>query len=433
MRMVELIEKKRNGTELTPQEIRFIIQGYVRNEIPDYQIAAWAMAVYFQGMTVKETSELTLAMAESGDQLDLSIPGRVFVDKHSSGGVGDKTTLIIAPMVAACGVPIAKMSGRGLGHTGGTIDKLSAIPGFQVELTEKAFLRQVHTIGLSVIAQTGNMVPADKKLYALRDVTATVDSIPLIASSIMSKKIAAGAQGIVLDVKYGSGAFMATLAEAEKLADIMVGIGKNLNRDMVAVLSDMSQPLGNAVGNAIEVLEAVDCLQGHGPNDLMEVCMELGSWMLVLGKKVDSTEEASRMLQEAIQTGKAFDKFLEFVRAQGGNEQSVSKKELPLAPIKIAYFADKTGYIQHIDARTIGTLAMHLGAGRETKNSPIDLGAGVYLLKKTGDAIQTGEPVCYLYTSSSEKSAFALQKAAEAITIGDVRPHRQSMVSTVIR
>ncbi|AFV01506.1 Pyrimidine-nucleoside phosphorylase [Dehalobacter sp. DCA] len=433
MRMVELIEKKKSGYPLTREEIRFIVQGYVQGIIPDYQVSAWAMAVYFKGMTVQETSELTMAMAESGDQLELSLPGKVFVDKHSSGGVGDKTTLVVAPLVAACGVPVAKMSGRGLGHTGGTIDKLSAIPGFRVELGEREFLQQVGRIGLAVIAQTGRMVPADKKLYALRDVTATIDSIPMIASSIMSKKIAAGAHGIVLDVKYGSGAFMATLEEAETLAEIMAGIGKNLGRDMVAVLSSMDQPLGRAVGNGIEVLEAIECLQGNGPDDLMEVCLELASWMLVLGKKAATITEAAEILKDTLQSGRAWEKFLAFIQAQGGDTAVLHAKNLPLASEKIIYKAERAGYIQHIDARKIGLLAMVLGAGRENKDSEIDLGAGVYLLKKAGDAVQAGEPLCMLYTSSAEKSSLGLVKAAEAITIGEERPLLKPTVSTVIR
>jgi pyrimidine-nucleoside phosphorylase len=431
--MVELIEKKKNGYPLTREEIRFIVQGYVQGIIPDYQVSAWTMAVYFKGMTVQETAELTMAMAESGDQLKLSLPGKVFVDKHSSGGVGDKTTLVVAPLVAACGVPVAKMSGRGLGHTGGTIDKLSAIPGFRVELGEQEFLEQVGKIGLVVVAQTDSMVPADKKLYALRDVTATVDSIPMIASSIMSKKIAAGAQGIVLDVKYGSGAFMATLEEAKTLADIMVGIGKNLGRDMAAVLSRMDQPLGRAVGNSLEVLEAIDCLQGKGPDDLMEVCLELAGWMLVLGKKATAITEAESMLKDALQSGRAWEKFLAFVQAQGGETTRLHTKDLPLASEKIVYKAERAGYIQHMDARKIGLLAMALGAGRETKDSAIDLGAGVYLLKKAGDAVQAGEPIGLLYTSSAEKGLLGLAKAAEAVTIGEQKPKLQSMVSTNIR
>lgn len=433
MRMVDLIEKKRDGKILSREEIRFIINGYVSGEIPDYQISALAMAIYFQGMNAEETAELTLAMAESGKQLDLSISGKTIVDKHSTGGVGDKTTLVVAPLVASCGVPIAKMSGRGLGHTGGTIDKLSSIPGFKVELTEKEFFAQVETVGFSVIAQTGNLVPADKKLYSLRDVTATVNSIPLIASSIMSKKIAAGAQGIVLDVKFGSGAFMPNETEAEKLARAMVGIGKNLGRDTIAVLSNMNQPLGKAVGNSLEVLEAIDTLQGNGPQDLLEVCLMLGSWMLIAGKKTDSLEEAENLLKDSLNSGAAWNKFLDFVSAQKGNVDAVINRELSVSPRQAVYKANKTGYIQNIDARKIGLTAMILGAGRETKESSIDLGAGVYLLKKPGEPVKCGDPVARLYTSDESKLEYGLRIAAEAVSIGEERPLTKKMVSKVIK
>lgn len=433
MRMVELIEKKRDGLSLSAEEIRFIIQGYVQGEIPDYQLAALAMAIYYTGMTNEETSQLTLAMAESGEQVDLSPLGEFTVDKHSSGGVGDKTTLIVAPLVAACGLPVAKMSGRGLGHTGGTIDKLSAIPGFRVELEQAAFLNQVKRIGIAVIAQTGNLVPADKKLYALRDVTATVNSIPLIASSIMSKKIASGANGIVLDVKFGSGAFMPSGEKAEELADIMVAIGQKLGRETVAVLSNMNQPLGKAIGNSIEVLEAIDTLQGNGPADLTEVCLELAGWMLLIGKKAQSIESAKLLASEALKTGKAWKKFLEFVQAQGGDRGAVSKKELLLAPIKVEFKAGQNGYIEQIDARKIGVSAMILGAGRETKDSIIDYGAGITLLQKCGDAVKSNEPLAYLYTSDSQKAQAALKVIAEAIKIGDKPAPSTPLIYKVIK
>lgn len=433
MRMVDLIEKKRDGGTLTRAEIRFIIQGYVEGQIPDYQMSAWAMAVFFRGMETEEIAELTLAMAESGEELDLSVLNGRFVDKHSTGGVGDKTTLLLSPMVAACGVPIAKMSGRGLGHTGGTIDKLSAIPGFKVELEREEFLQQVKKVGLAVIAQSGNIVPADKKLYALRDVTGTVPSIPLIASSVMSKKIAAGAQGIVLDVKYGSGAFMATLEDAQDLAKTMVGIGKTLGRDTIAVLSAMEQPLGNAIGNAIEVLEVLEALQGKGPQDLVELCVELGALMLVVGRKVPNTQAGRKRVQETLENGQALAKFREFVRAQGGDLTTLEQKSLPLAPLQASYLAPISGYIQWIDARKIGHLAMVLGAGRVTKESKIDLGAGVYLYKKQGDWVEAGEPILELYTSSEDKRTDGLAQAQASVLVGPEKPGPIPLIAEVIR
>jgi pyrimidine-nucleoside phosphorylase len=432
MRMVDLIEKKRDGGTLTQDEINFIISGYVKGEIPDYQISAWAMTVFFRGMNKDEIAELTQAMVDSGEKLDLSAVGGRFVDKHSTGGVGDKTTLLVSPMVAACGVPIAKMSGRGLGHTGGTIDKLSSIPGFKVELERKEFLAQVKHTGLSVIAQTGNMVPADKLLYALRDVTATVNSIPLIASSVMSKKIAAGAQGIVLDVKYGSGAFMESLDEARRLAETMVEIGKSLGRKTVAVLSSMDQPLGRAVGNSLEVLEVLDALQGEGPDDLVELCLELGSWMLVAGQRVQDTKEARKLLQGTLLSGAAWEKFREFVVAQGGDVKALEDRKLPLASRRIPLLAQERGYIHTIDARKIGHLAMILGAGRLTKESPIDLGAGVILLKKQGDWVEPGEPVIELYTNLPDKEKEGAQLVAEAIKVSLEEPRPVALIEEVI-
>lgn len=432
MRMVDLIEKKRDGGILTRNEINFIIRGYVNGEIPDYQISAWAMAVFFRGMITEEIAELTQAMVESGEVLDLSGLGGRFVDKHSTGGVGDKTTLLLSPMVAACGVPVAKMSGRGLGHTGGTIDKLSSIPGFKVELELKEFLEQVKTVGLAVIAQTGNLVPADKKLYALRDVTATVNSIPLIASSVMSKKIAAGAQGIVLDVKFGSGAFMETKDEARVLAETMVGIGKTLGRKTIAVLSSMEQPLGNAIGNSLEVLEVLDALQGKGPDDLVELCLELGSWMLVAGQRVKDTKEGRRLLLGTLLGGAAWEKFREFIIAQGGDVKALEERKLPLESQRIPVLAKETGYIQSVDARRIGHLAMILGAGRLTKESPINLGAGVHLLKKQGDWVEAGEHVLDLYTNLSDKKEEGLRLASDAFKVGIEEPQRLPLIEEVI-
>ena len=410
MRMLDLIEKKRDGGSLSENEIRYLIRGYVQGEIPDYQMSAWAMAVFFRGMNREEITDLTLAMAESGEQLDLTGLGKV-VDKHSTGGVGDKTTLVLGPLVASCGVPVAKMSGRGLGHTGGTIDKLASIPGFQVELAQAEFLAQVKRIGLAVVAQTVNLVPADKKLYALRDVTATVNSIPLIASSVMSKKIAAGAQGIVLDVKYGSGAFMKSKADARILADTMIEIGKSLGRETIAVLSAMNQPLGRAVGNSLEVLEAIQALQGNGPDDLMDVCFELGAWMLVAGGQAADVEAGKVLLTESLASGRAWDKFLEFVAAQGGDTEAVRQGKLPLAPLQATVTARESGYLADMDALEVGVLAMALGAGRQTKESIIDPGAGVVLQKKSGDWIEADESVMVLYSSDQQKLEEGLSRA----------------------
>lgn len=433
MRMVDLIEKKRDGETLSKAEIHFIINSYVQGDIPDYQMSAWAMAVYFRGMSLEETAELTLAMAQSGDQLDLSTLGGRFVDKHSTGGVGDKTTLLLGPMVAACGVPVAKMSGRGLGHTGGTIDKLCAVPGFRVELTQEEFLAQVKKIGLSVIAQTGNLVPADKLLYALRDVTATVSSIPLIASSVMSKKIAAGAQGIVLDVKYGSGAFMKTVEEAQKLAKTMVNIGKALGRQTIAVLSNMNQPLGRAVGNSLEILEVADALQGKGPEDLMEVSLELGAWMLVAGDAVPNVGAGKACLRQSLESGAAWNKLLAFLTEQGGDAQAVAERRLRVAPWNLPILAHETGYVQPFDAHKIGILAMALGAGRVTKESPIDLGAGVVLTRKAGEWVEAGEPLLQLYGSNKEMLAEGLKLAQNLVTVGREAPELPPLIEEVIQ
>lgn len=433
MRMVDIIEKKRDAEVLSKEEIGFVIEGYVQGDIPDYQMSAWAMAVYFRGMTLEETAELTLAMAQSGDQLDLSILGGRFVDKHSTGGVGDKTTLLLGPMVAACGVPVAKMSGRGLGHTGGTIDRLSSIPGFKIELTQKEFLTQVKKIGLSVIAQTGNLVPADKKLYALRDVTGTVSSIPLIASSVMSKKIAAGAQGIVLDVKYGSGAFMKTIEEASVLARTMVDIGKKLGRQTIAVLSNMNQPLGRAVGNSLEIYEVADALQGKGPNDLMQVSLELGAWMLVAGEIAADVETGKELLRQSLASGAAWNKFLAFLTEQGGDAQAVVERSLKVSPWNLPILAPKTGYVQPYDAHKIGILAMTLGAGRLTKESPIDLGAGVVLSKKAGEWVEIGEPILQLYGSTQGMLKDSLQFAQSLVAIGHEAPEQSNLIEKVIQ
>ncbi|MBR3120723.1 pyrimidine-nucleoside phosphorylase [Oceanobacillus profundus] len=417
MRMYDIIEKKRNGGELTKEEITFFIDGYTNGEIPDYQISALLMAIYFQDMTEVERASLTMAMVESGDQIDLSAIEGIKVDKHSTGGVGDTTTLILAPLVASLGVPLAKMSGRGLGHTGGTIDKLEAVPGFHVEITNEAFIDLVNKNKVAVIGQSGNLTPADKKLYSLRDVTATVNSIPLIASSIMSKKIASGADGIVLDVKTGAGAFMKDLEDAKELAHAMVSIGNKVSRNTMAVISDMSQPLGYAIGNALEVKEAIDTLQGKGPEDLTELCLTLGSQMVVLAKKAKNIDEARQLLQEALTNGKAFDKFKQFLESQGGNAEVADNPELlPQAKFKIDLPAKSAGKVAAIIADELGTAAMMLGAGRATKESEIDLSVGIVLHKKIGDSVTEGESLLTIH-SNQENVDQVIEKLYESITI----------------
>ncbi|QVL93692.1 pyrimidine-nucleoside phosphorylase [Bacillus velezensis] len=400
MRMVDLIVKKQNGKELTIEEIQFFVKGYTDGSIPDYQASALAMAIYFQDMTDQERADLTMAMVNSGETIDLSAIEGIKVDKHSTGGVGDTTTLVLAPLVAALGVPVAKMSGRGLGHTGGTIDKLEAIEGFHVELSKDEFIKLVNRDKVAVIGQSGNLTPADKKLYALRDVTGTVNSIPLIASSIMSKKIAAGADAIVLDVKTGAGAFMKTDEDAVNLAKAMVRIGNNVGRQTMAVISDMSQPLGFAIGNALEVQEAIDTLRGEGPEDLNELVLTLGSQMVVLAKKAETLEEARTKLQEVMKNGKALEKFKEFLSNQGGDASVVDDpSKLPQAAYKIDVPAKEAGVVSEIVADEIGVAAMLLGAGRATKEDEIDLAVGIMLRKKVGDNVEKGEPLVTLYAN----------------------------------
>ena len=432
MRMVDIIEKKRNGEELTTEEIRFFIQGYTEGTIPDYQVSSLMMAIYFQDMNDRERADLTMAMVESGDQIDLSGIAGVKVDKHSTGGVGDTTTLSLAAMVAACGVPVAKMSGRGLGHTGGTIDKLESIEGFHVELTTEQFMKQVNDIGTAVIGQSGNLTPADKKLYALRDVTGTVPSIPLIASSIMSKKIAAGADAIVLDVKTGDGAFMKTFEDAKKLAHAMVQIGNSVGRNTMAIISDMSQPLGFAIGNALEVKEAIDTLQGNGPEDLMELCYTLGSQMVVLAGKANSIDEARVQLQEVIANGKALEVFKKFIVAQGGDASVVDDPTLlPKAKYQIELPALSSGYVAKIEADDVGVAAMLLGAGRATKESTIDLSVGLVLHKKVGDAVQEGESLVTIH-SNSEEITEVKEKLYQYIVISNEKVEAPTLIKEVI-
>lgn len=402
MRMYDLIYKKKNKMPLSKDEIEWMIAEYTSGNIPDYQMSAFLMAVCFNSMNEEEITTLTMAMANSGDMVDLSGIDGIKVDKHSTGGVGDKTTLIIAPIVAACGLKVAKMSGRGLGHTGGTIDKLESVPGYRTDLSMDEFVDTVNNTGLCVIGQTGNLTPADKKLYALRDVTATVDSIGLIASSVMSKKIAAGSDGIVLDVTTGSGAFMKETEDAKELARLMIKIGKNAGRKMAALVTDMDEPLGFAIGNSIEVIEAIETLKGNGPKDLVHVCVELAAAMLYLGDK-GSIEECRELAKDAISSGKALGKLNEMVKAQGGDAGVIENTEyFQKASVAYEVKSTRSGYISKMDARQIGICAMMLGAGRETKDSVIDLSAGIKLCKKTGDYVNTGETLAVFYTNNLE-------------------------------
>ncbi len=414
MRMVDLIAKKRDHIELTTEEIEWMIRNYTDKVIPDYQMSAFLMAVVFNGMTPAERLALTQAMVGSGEVVDLSAIEGIKVDKHSTGGVGDKTSLILGPLVASMGVPVAKMSGRGLGHTGGTLDKLESISGMTIELDMERFIEQVNEIKLAIIGQTGNLAPADKYLYALRDVTATVESIPLIASSIMSKKIAAGADAIVLDVKFGAGAFMKTLEDAKQLAQAMVEIGRDAQRQTVAFLTDMNQPLGSAIGNALEVKEAIETLKGHGPKDLEELVLQLASQMVVLAKKAPDVETAYEQLKEKLHRGEAFNKFKEFVQAQGGDVAQIENPDLlPKADSIIPVKASQSGYVHQIDALSIGLAAMKLGAGRATKDDMIDMAVGVVLDKKVGDSVGEGDVLAYIHANrvDNEEAISYIQKA----------------------
>lgn len=428
----DIILKKRRGLELTTGEINFMVNGYTRGDVPDYQMAAWLMAVFFQGLSLRETVDLTMALVRSGTRVDLrSIPG-VKVDKHSTGGVGDKTTLVLAPLLTACGARVAKMSGRGLGHTGGTIDKLASIPGFDTELAIDRFVRQVQEIGLAVTGAGPELAPADKKIYALRDVTATVDSIPLIASSVMSKKIAGGADALVLDVKVGSGAFMKELAGAVELARIMVDIGNRVGLKAVALVTDMHQPLGFAVGNALEVAEAIETLKGAGPADLKNLCLALGSEMLLLAGCASHRSGARAMLREALASGAALEKFAAWVRAQGGNAAVVADPSLlPRAARQLTVAAQGSGYVCEIEAEKIGRAAVLLGAGRSFKDAPVDPAAGIVLKKKVGDAVRESEPLAVLHAGEKDLGV-AGELVREAFVLGQTPPAPRPLIHCLV-
>jgi pyrimidine-nucleoside phosphorylase len=433
MRFYDLIIKKRDGQELTQEEINFMIKEYCEDRIPDYQMSVMLMTIYFQGMDINEINYLTMAMVNSGKIIDLSsIPG-IKVDKHSTGGVGDTTTLALAPMVAAAGVPVAKMSGRGLGHTGGTIDKLESIEGFKTELSLNKFIDIVKKVGASIISPTSDLAPADKKLYALRDVTGTIDSIPLIVSSIMSKKLAAGADAIVLDVTTGSGAFMQEYKDALKLGKIMVDIGLELGKETVAVVSNMDEPLGFAIGNSLEIKEAIAVLKNKGPEDLRNLCLVLGAHMLKLGGAVKSYNEGKNRLEGILKEGAAFNKFKEMITAQGGNPEITDKPELlPLAKHCTKIKADTSGFIQKIDSRLIGESAMLLGAGREKKESEIDLSVGIILKKKVGSKVNINEDLAEVYYNDSEKLKEAKNKLFSSFVIGDKKPKKLPLILATI-
>lgn len=433
MRMYDIIKKKRDGQELSEEEIRFFVDGYTNGEIPDYQAAALCMAIYFNKMSEKETACLTLSMAHSGDTVDLSAFENKSVDKHSTGGVGDKTTLIVAPTVASLGCVIAKMSGRGLGHTGGTVDKLESIEGFNTSLSPESFFEQVKKIGIAVIGQTGNLTPADKKLYALRDVTATVDSVPLIASSIMSKKLAAGSHTIVLDVKYGSGAFMKTPDAAEELAREMVKIGKNCGRNVAALITDMAKPLGKNIGNSLEVIEAVEVLRGNGPEDLKEVSISLATEIVSLSKEIDEAEARS-LVEAALSSGKAYEKLLEWVECQGGNAEWIKNTDLfPKAKYSFDILSEAEGYIGSMDSEAIGIASVLLGAGREKKSDTIDMSAGLRVEKKTGDFVKKGDLLATLYTSNEALFENAVKKYIGALSFTKEKPEHIPEVYSIVK
>lgn len=433
MRMSDLIVKKRNGGTLTGEEIAFMVEGYTNGRIPDYQMSALMMAVYFQGMNEEETLSLTMAMRDSGEVLNLKAIDGIKVDKHSTGGVGDKTSLALAPMAAACGIPVAKMSGRGLGHTGGTIDKLESFAGFSTSISAQKFVENVNRIGISIMGQTADLAPADKKLYALRDVTATVDNMSLIASSIMSKKLAAGADAIVLDVKTGSGAFMKAEKDSFALAREMVKIGNGAGKRCVAVISDMDQPLGFAVGNALEVKEAIETLRGRGPADFLELCLTLGTQMLLLGKKAETEEEARAKLLAVIEDGSALQKLAEFVEAQGGDSAAVYDTALlPKAALEKEIKAGRDGFVGHIACEEVGICSLLLGGGRETKESSIDLSVGIILQKKVGDSVSAGDTLAVLYANDAGRLATAAERLQRAYRITDKEPEKRSLIKGVV-
>lgn len=434
MRMYDLILKKKQGKELNTEEINWMIKEFTEGRIPDYQMSAMTMAICFQGMDKRETFDLTMAMRDSGDVLDLSRIDGIKVDKHSTGGVGDKVSLVLTPIVASLGVPVAKMSGRGLGHTGGTIDKLESFSGFSTEISEEKFIDSVNTIGIAIAGQTANLAPADKKLYALRDVTATVDQMSLIASSIMSKKLASGADAIVLDVKTGNGAFMQKEEDAIALAKAMVDIGNRAGKQTVAVITDMDEPLGNAVGNALEIKEVIDALHGDGPEDLMEVVYALGTQMLLLAKRAEDEEIARNLITESIQERKALKKFAEFIENQGGNREEILHPDmLPKARYVIPVLAEEEGYIERILAQDIGIACMTLGGGRENKESTIDHGVGIILTKKILDTVKKGETLALIHANSKEKAVLASNLVKNAYQIAKEPAKKAPMVKCIIR
>ncbi len=430
IRPAELIQRKRDGGELTAEELSELVLGYARDEIPDYQLAAFCMAVYFRGLNPAETFAFTDAMVRSGDTLDLhSALGRTVVDKHSTGGVGDKTSIAVGPIVAACGVPFGKMSGRGLGHTGGTLDKLEAIPGFRVELSEEEFVAQVREIGLAIIGQTGDLVPADKRLYALRDVTATVENVQLIAASIMSKKIAAGADAIVLDVKVGDGAFMKTLEEARTLAQTMLELGERAGRRVACLLTDMDQPLGHAVGNALEIVEARATLRGEGPRDFTELVLEASAHLLALSDLGIDEAEGRRRAEAAVEDGTALDRYERWVRAQGGDP---SEDVLPKAPVIRPVESPAAGYVYALRALPVGIAALELGAGRVRKDDAIDHAVGIVCIRKRGDVVETGEPIAEIHANSEQAAAQAADAVLAAYEFGPDPPDPRPIVLALV-